>query len=366
MIMCFLFFLYGVAITPVASTSDEEPDHPHIIFMFCDDCGFNDFGFNQNTETLTPFIDSLVSNEGLSIKSHYVYKLCSPSRSSFITGRYPSVLGLQYDIILEYMPYSLTRQVSTLSNEFQSQNYTTHAIGKWHLGFQSWEYTPTYRGFDTFHGYYNFMSTYFTHTFRSSDMEYFDLRSNEEPVTDADGIYGPDWQTQKAIEILNEYRTSKIFMYLAWQLSHDPSEAPAEYIKMYCHKNNEIECNSHHMHQAQMTALDDNIKTIVNYLKDNDMWSNTLLIFSGDNGAAANNGDNAPLRSYKRSPFEGGIRVPAFISGGYLNPERYGQTLDEFPVHISDWYPTLLSAAGLKITHSKSHEYYRSTAQFVF
>lgn len=84
-------------------------------------------------------------------------------------------------------------------------------------------------------------------------------------------------------------------------------------------------------------------------------------MFSSDNGAAFGYGDNAPLRGGKATPFEGGVRVPAFISGGYLSCDRRGQILDEFPVHATDWYRTLLSAAGLNVQHERSRRLYTGT-----
>jgi arylsulfatase A-like enzyme len=182
-----------------AQVINNDHPHPNIIFMLCDDCGFNDFGFNHNTETKTPFLDSLVLDEALLIDTHYVSKLCSPSRAAFLTGRYPSTLGLQHGILKQTTHYSLTRQVSTLSNEFQAQGYSTHAIGKWHLGFQAWEYTPTYRGFDTFDGFYNFEESYVTYVYN----DYNDLRSGEKiveiPDTEVEHTCSVDYQTHKAL-----------------------------------------------------------------------------------------------------------------------------------------------------------------------
>ena len=83
------------------------------------------------------------------------------------------------------------------------------------------------------------------------------------------------------------------------------------------------------------------------------MWDNLLLVFSSDNGGVLHFGDNAPLRGYKDTVWEGGLRVPGFVSGGYLNSERRGKDLDIIN-HITDWYPTLLSAANLELKYEKS------------
>ena len=113
----------------VSSDGDQITNRPNIVFMFGDDLGFNELGYNGCTETQTPFIDNLVENESLLLFHNYVNKVCSPSRASFLTGRYPSHLGLQNLVFNPQFPVSLTRQVSTLSNEFKHAGYSTHIIG---------------------------------------------------------------------------------------------------------------------------------------------------------------------------------------------------------------------------------------------
>jgi len=112
---------------------------------------------------------------------------------------------------------------------------------------------------------------------------------------------------------------------------------------------NFAETELHHM--AQVTSLDDMMKEIVTYLKENDLWSNTLLVVLSDNGASYTNGDNAPLRGSKNTIWEGAVRVPGFVTGGYLPESRQGQALNNTLIHAVDWYPTLLSAANLQVTY---------------
>ena len=94
---------------------------------------------------------------------------------------------------------------------------------------------------------------------------------------------------------------------------------------------------------------DDLLKVIVNYLKyDADIWDNTILIVASDNGAKMGYGDNSPLRGSKFTLWEGGVRVPAFITGGFIPDSLKGSALSNVAVHAIDWYPTLLTAAGIK------------------
>ena len=209
------------------------------------------------------------------------------------------------------------------------------------------------------------MEDYYTHMAGCNDnikrVNLKDIHNNMISSNEYDNIYGPEWMTKELIKLLTNLNPSisiqsnnntlkPWFIYFALQASHIPSEAPDMYYNKY--KNNGY-TYERQMHQAQTTSIDDIMKTVVNYLEDNDMWENTLIVFSSDNGGYYNVGDNAPLRGCKATFWDGGLRVPGFVTGGYLNEERYGKELD-IVNHITDWYPTLLSAAGLKFTNAKS------------
>ena len=112
--------------------SANQKRRPNIIFMLADDIGFNELGFHECTTTQTPFIDALATKESLILRHHYVSNLCSPTRAAFLSGRYPHSLGLQHFDSLglqTQIPVSLTRQVSTISEELRKGGYSTHIIG---------------------------------------------------------------------------------------------------------------------------------------------------------------------------------------------------------------------------------------------
>ena len=123
---------------------------PTIIQIIGDDCGANDFGYQNGKRTLTPHIDSLVA-DGIEFSSYHTYKVCSPSRASIMTGRYPWGVGY-YDMKgpeVVPMEYQLLPQLLR-----QHAGYATAMLGKWNLGHSLFPHTPTRRGFDTFFGYY--------------------------------------------------------------------------------------------------------------------------------------------------------------------------------------------------------------------
>ena len=126
-LLCFIIFLLNVIL--INGDDASEISQPNILFILVDDLGYNDLGYNMNTDTLTPFIDELVATKALKLTRNYVTKLCSPSRAAFLTGRYPIRYGIQYDVLDANVPISLSRQNSLISNEFQNQGYSTHMIG---------------------------------------------------------------------------------------------------------------------------------------------------------------------------------------------------------------------------------------------
>ena len=164
-------------------------------------------------------------------------------------------------------------------------NYILYEYSKWHLGFQSWEYTPTFRGFDTFAGYWNGVETYYTHEFDCDGNALKDLRINEDIADGYDNIYGPFWERDRMLELLNDLskKDDNFFIYAGFQASHTPSEAPEEFYKLYDTDNN-TKSEKRKCNQAQTSSLDHVVEVIINYMKKKHLWDNTLLLFISDNG----------------------------------------------------------------------------------
>lgn len=125
--------------------------------------GFNDVSIHGADQILTPNIDALGIN-GIQLNEMYVLPLCTPSRTSLLTGKYASSIGMQ-NVIGGAQPYGLSLNEKTMADYMKDAGYDTHMIGKWHLGFFEQKYTPTFRGFDSFFGYYNGALDYYNHSF---------------------------------------------------------------------------------------------------------------------------------------------------------------------------------------------------------
>ena len=173
--------------------------------------------------------------------------------------------------------------------------------------------------------YWNHSSTHLDiGSYPPTDYTHFDYRVGTQEaveVVEAQqfGLFHEGAATIKLLSTLKE-NEAPFFLYLASQSAHTPNEAPSEYAALYDY----APFTARQMKQAQMTILDENVGEMVDFLKNNGLWDNTLMVFSSDNGADYNRGDNSPLRGYKNTSFDGGLRVPGFVTGGYLAEDRRG------------------------------------------
>lgn len=307
---------------------------PHILFIVADDLGWNDVGF-RNPDVLTPNIDKL-ARSGMILNSSYVMPVCTPSRNSFMTGHYAFKSGLQHLAILPQQATCAPLNYTFLPQKLKELGYATHAIGKWHLGYCKWECTPTYRGFDTFFGFYNGQEDYYTLSVAGGK----DFRDNKTPVN-ATGEYSTFLYARRAESIIKDHDASKpMYMYLPFQSVHAPLQVPDKYMDMYT----KVHTKTRRTYLGMVTAMDEAIGNITKALKTKGMFNDTLIIFTTDNGGAINfAGNNYPLRGGKATLFEGGTRATAFMSGTGIQKSNYVYT---GMIHAVDWMPTVLNAAG--------------------
>lgn len=125
--------------------------------------GFNDVSMHGSNNIPTPNIDAL-GVFGVSLQRHYVAPMCSPSRSSLMSGKYTSSVGMQRFVITSEQPFGIGLDEKLLPEYLKEVGYRTHLVGKWHLGFFRQEYTPSYRGIDDFFGYWGPYIDYYNHS----------------------------------------------------------------------------------------------------------------------------------------------------------------------------------------------------------
>ncbi|XP_046336246.2 arylsulfatase B-like [Haliotis rufescens] len=308
---------------------------PNIVFIVADDLGWNDVGF-RNRDMLTPIMDKM-ARDGVILDRNYVQPLCSPSRSAFMSAVFPFKSGLQHQVIGAKQSVCLPLNYTILPQELKKLGYATHMVGKWHLGFCEWGCTPTYRGFDTFFGYYNSKEDYYLHNISG----FLDFRNNKEAEWDYQGTYSAWVFTEKIVDVINTHDKSQpLFLYLPFQNVHAPTEVPKIYEDRFPHVVNK----GRRVFSGMVNALDEAIGNVTDALKERGLYDNTLFLLTADNGGEIfSHGNNWPLRGGKHSLWEGGTRVTAFMSGAGL--QKTGYTYDGM-IHAVDWLPTLVSAAG--------------------
>lgn len=220
-----------------------------------------------------------------------------------------------------------------------------------------WEYTPTYRGFDTFYGYYDAAEDYYTHLARASypDPDHpremihvngVDFRFNKDPLTNKNGSYSTNLFTKAIQDAIESHDEDKkpFFVYGAYQSVHSPLEVPDQYLE----KCSSIPYPNRKTFCGMMLALDEGIKNVTTTLEMKGFLDNTVIIFSTDNGGqTAEGSSNWPLRGNKATLFEGGVRGFSFIWGKMLPKSNYDNT---GMMHITDWYRTIVEGiAGLSL-----------------
>ncbi len=308
----------------------EAAKQPDIVFFLIDDLGFADCGFNGGKEIKTPNIDRLAQS-GAIIDSHYVQPVCSPTRSTLLTGRYPTHTGV-YTIVSPGAGWGLPLAERTLADALRSAGYRTALTGKWHLGEFEKAYQPNARGFDHQYGHFFGMLDYYSH----DRMNKLDWYRNGEPLKEEG--YTTHLIAKEACKVIASGDSSKpLFLYVPFNGVHSPFQAPDSYLKPYP----DLKGNRQKL-AGMLAAVDEAIGQIEAALKQAGRLENTLIVFSSDNGGPPP-GDNTPLRDFKGTIFEGGVRAAAFATWPGRIPA--GQRIRQ-PMHMVDWYPTLIKQAG--------------------
>ncbi|EDW94659.1 arylsulfatase B [Drosophila yakuba] len=328
---------------------------PNIVIILIDDMGMNDVSFHGSNQILTPNIDALAYN-GILLNKHYVPNLCTPSRATLLTGKYPIHTGMQHFVIITDEPWGLPSRERLMPEIFRDAGYSTHLVGKWHLGFWRKDLTPTMRGFDHHFGYYNGYIDYYDHQVRMLDRNYshgLDFRRDLEPCPEANGTYATEAFTSEAKRIIEQHDKSKpLFMVMSHLAVHtgnedSPMQAPEEEVAKFPH----IRDPKRRTYAGMISSLDKSVAQTIGALKDNDMLNNSIILLYSDNGAPtigihSNAGSNYPYRGQKESPWEGGIRSAGALWSPLLKERGY---VSNQAIHAIDWLPTLAGAAGVSL-----------------
>jgi len=282
---------------------------PNILIILTDDQGRGDYSAFGTKDIRTPNMDRLF-REGMTFQNFFANScVCSPSRAALLTGCYPDRVGVP-GVIREETPDDswgyLSPSAKLLPQLLKQAGCHTAIIGKWHLGIGS-PNTPIKRGFDLFAGFLgDMMDDYWTHRRHRLNL----MRHNQE-VIDPPG-HATDVFTGWACQYLEERAKAggPFLLYLAYNAPHDPIQPPPEWLKKVRQREPGISRKRAKL-VALIEHLDSGIGKVLDTLDRTGLASNTLVIFTSDNGGVlANEANNGQWRGGKQHMYEGGLRVP--------------------------------------------------------
>jgi arylsulfatase A len=342
-----------------------EKSKMNVVLFLIDDLGWMDLSCQGSDYYQTPNIDQLAA-EGTRFSDAYAAcALCSPTRASVMTGKYPARLMLtQWLPAGRWSPKEnkkregrflreLPLEEFTIAETLREAGYATFHVGKWHLGGPPFS-LPAQHGFDvnvagSEHGapggyFYPYTGKWTVPT-TGTPVVKVTLPDGQE------GEYLTDRLTDEAIGLIRQNREKPFFLYFPHYGVHSPHQAKKEVIARY-EAVPEKERQGLPAYAAMVESIDDSVGRIMETLQELGMEDNTLVIFTSDNGGQSKATDHAPLRANKGSHYEGGIRVPMIIKSPGASKRG---AVNSVPVITNDLYPTILDVVGLPL-HPRQHE----------
>jgi arylsulfatase A-like enzyme len=326
----------------------KTKQQPNVIIVITDDQGYGDIAAHGNTLVKTPAIDKF-HKESVRLTDFHVGPTCAPSRSGLMTGRYANRVGVWHTIGGVSI---LRKEEVTIAEVFKNNGYETAMFGKWHLG-DAYPSRPQDKGF-------NYTVTHGgggvgqTPDYWNND--YFDDVYLENGKPKQYKGYCTDVWFDEAIKYIEEKKDKPFFTYISTNAPHLPYNVPEDYYNKY--KDLDIP-EFQKIFYGMITNVDDNFAKLQQKLKDLKIDDNTIVIFMTDNGTASGyktvggklHGFNAGMKGTKNSEYEGGHRVPFFISYPKMNIKG-GKDIDELTAHI-DVLPTLAALCNIDLPNLK-------------
>jgi arylsulfatase A-like enzyme len=336
--LIFLCLLSACSVTHAAK--------PNVLVILVDDLGYADLSCFGSKDLKSPQLDQL-AGEGMKFVNFYANcPVCSPTRASLMTGRFPDVAGVPG--VIRSRPKDsfgyLDPTAVTLPDIMKQAGYHTGMVGKWHLGLQS-PNRPNERGFDYFKGFLgDMMEDYWNHRRHGTNYMY----QNEIEI-DPEG-HATDLFTDWSIDFIWKQKNADkpFFLYLAYNAPHTPIHPPKDWLAKVKQREPGMTDKRAGL-VALIEHMDDGIGKVLRSLRETGQEQDTLVIFSSDNGGQLNVGaNNSPWRLGKQDMYEGGLRVatiakwPGRIKAGSKSA-HIGATMDI--------YPTLAELTGVKFSH---------------
>lgn len=334
---------------------------PNFVFLLADDLGWMDTAIYGTDLHETPNIDRL-ARQGVRFTDAYAAApVCTPTRASIMTGKYPARLHmtiwyeasarppLNRKLVPPVTVGNLPHEQVTLAEVLHDAGYLTAHVGKWHLGTAG--YYPETQGFDVNIGgtFWGAPQTFF-YPYRGNKHFGGEYRYVPHLEWGKPGEYLTDRLTDEALRIMELAQDKPFFLYLAYHTVHTPIEGKQDLVERYAKKIKPGMRHQNPAYAAMVHSLDESMGRVLAKLEELGIAGHTIVFFTSDNGGFINEfagkavTDNHPLRSGKGSLYEGGVRVPLIVKWpGVVAP---GNVCTE-PVISNDFYPTVLEMAGL-------------------
>ncbi len=339
--MCRNIFLLFFVFFSLA-LSAQKNSRPNIIYIMADDLGYADISCYGRKDYQTPNLDKLCTQGVKFMNAYATAPVCTPTRVSFYTGRYPARLAVGlYEPIEGNSKDSLvglSSETPSIGYLLKRSGYETYLVGKWHLGFTP-EHSPNKNGFDYFFGFKTGATDYISHTAFNGEP---DLYEND-ILLQKDG-YITDLLGEKATEIIKQSHQKPFFLALMFNAPHWPWQTREDKPVPFGTAANWTEGGSPKTYATMMKSLDDAVGKIVKAIDDLKLSNNTVIIFTSDNGGERFS-DNGIYKGRKMQLWEGGIREPAFIRWTGKLKEN---TVTDQVATTMDWTATILSIARAK------------------
>lgn len=321
--------IFLLCFVPFIAAQQGKDERANIILILADDLGYGDLGSYGQSKIKTPNIDAL-ANSGIRFTQHYAGStVCGPSRASLLTGLHSGHSPIRGNPrwTSSGKPVEISSQYPTMGTVMKKAGYQTALIGKWGMAdgkVFNLDAMPNQNGFDFFYGYKTHLAAhhyYWHEMYRNNDKE---LIQGNGYLTNT-GVYTHDLFTEEAINYLAGIdQNAPFFMVLSYTIPHKAITVPDDSKQQYKNlgwQSRKLKTDGHYKNDAEgnisyagmISRLDRDVGKLIQKLKSQGVYDNTLIIFTSDNGHEYDNGffnSNGQLRGKKRDLYEGGIRVP--------------------------------------------------------
>jgi arylsulfatase A len=329
------------------SAQDNSTRLPNIIVIFVDDLGYGDLSCYGHPTIRTPHLDKMAA-EGMRFTQFYVgANVCTPSRAALLTGRLPVRYGLAgggvRDVFFPNSLNGLPQSELTIAKALKAKDYKTAAVGKWHLGHLP-GHLPLSHGFDSYYG------IAYSNDMIPTDGGWQDLvvfKDNEVVEIDPDQRLFTKKFTREATDFIRTNKDKPFFLYYANPFPHIPLFASEDFDGK----------SKRGLYGDVVSELDWSVGEIIKTLKQNKLESNTMVVFTSDNGPwlpkLDSSGSSGLLFEGKGSAYEGGMRVPAIVWWpGTIQPN----IVSEAVASTMDLFPTILKLARIEIPSDREYD----------